>query len=66
MTHYTIGIEEEYFVSNARTFAPATRMPKELVRAFLKLKHGSVTTEMLQAQIEVNTEVCETFDQARE
>ncbi len=68
MKPYTVGIEEEYFVSNARTFAPATRMPKELVRAFLKLKpkHGSVTTEMLQAQIEVNSDVCETFDQARE
>jgi carboxylate-amine ligase len=68
MEHYILGIEEEYFVSNARTFAPATRMPKELARAFLKLrpKYGSVTTEMLQAQIEVNTEVCETFDQARE
>jgi len=66
MKNYTVGIEEEYFVSHARTFAPATRMPKDLARAFLKLKHGSVTTEMLQAQIEVNTGVCETFDQARE
>ncbi len=65
MTNYTVGIEEEYFVSHARRFAPATHMPKELARAFLKIKYGSVTTEMLQAQIEVNTEVCETFDQAR-
>jgi glutamate---cysteine ligase / carboxylate-amine ligase len=63
---YTIGIEEEYFVSHARTYAPATRVPKELARAFLKAKYGSVSTEMLQAQIEVNTEVCETFGQARE
>ena len=36
------------------------------MRAFLKLKYGSITTEMTQAQIEVNTGVCETFDQARE
>ena len=66
MQAYTVGIEEEFFVSHARTFAPATRVPKELARAFLKLKYGSVTTEMLQAQIEVNTGVCTTFDQARE
>jgi carboxylate-amine ligase len=66
MNNYTVGIEEEYFVSNARTFAPATHVPKELARAFLKLKYGSVTTEMMQTQIEVNTGVCETLDQARE
>jgi len=66
MQNYTVGIEEEYFVSHARTFAPATRVPKELARAFLKLKYGNVTTEMLQAQIEVSTGVCTTFDQARE
>ena len=66
MQNYTVGIEEEYFVSHARNFAPATRVPKELARAFLKLKYGNVTTEMLQAQIEVNTGVCTTFDQARD
>ena len=66
MQNYTVGIEEEYFVSHARSFAPATRVPKELARAFLKLKYGNVTTEMMQAQIEVNTGVCTTFDQARE
>lgn len=66
MHKYTVGIEEEYFVSHARTFAPATRTPRELTRALLKLKDGSVTTEMMQAQIEVNTGVCETLDQARE
>lgn len=66
MNNYTVGIEEEFFVSHARTFAPATHVPKELARAFLKLKYGSVTTEMMQTQIEVNTGVCETLDQARE
>src|SRR5258706_15795059 len=66
MKNYTVGIEEEYFVSHVRTFVPATRVPKEIARAFLKLKYGSVTTEMMQAQIEVNTGVCETLDQARE
>jgi glutamate---cysteine ligase / carboxylate-amine ligase len=66
MQSYTVGIEEEYFVSHARSFAPATRVPKELARAFLKLKYGNVTTEMMQAQIEVNTGACTTFDQARE
>src|SRR5436190_1203700 len=66
MHKYTVGIEEEYFVSHARTFAPATRMPKDLARAFLKVKYGNVTTEMIQAQIEVNTGICETLDQARE
>jgi carboxylate-amine ligase len=66
MKNYTVGIEEEYFVSHVRTFVPATRVPKEIARAFLKIKYGSVTTEMMQAQIEVNTSVCETLDQARE
>ena len=66
MSTYTVGIEEEFFVSHMRTFAPATHVPKELARAFLKLKYGSVTTEMMQAQIEVNTGVCETLDEARE
>ena len=66
MQNYTVGIEEEFFVSHARSFAPATRVSKELARAFLKIKYGNVTTEMLQAQIEVNTGVCTTFDQARD
>lgn len=66
MNDYTVGLEEEYFVSHARTYAPATRVPKELAREFLQLKYGNVTTEMLQTQIEVNTGVCTDFDQARE
>jgi glutamate---cysteine ligase / carboxylate-amine ligase len=66
MNNYTLGIEEEFFISHERTFALATRVPKELARAFLKLKYGSVATEMLQAQIEVNTGVCENLDQARD
>lgn len=66
MKTYTVGLEEEYFISHERTFAPAARVPKELARAFRELKHGSVTTEMLQAQIEVSTTVCETLGEARE
>ena len=66
ITPYTVGIEEEFFVSHARSFAPATRVPTSLARAFLKLKYGNVTTEMMQAQIEVNTGVCATFAEARE
>lgn len=66
MHKYTVGIEEEYFISHARTFAPAARIPKELTRAFLKLKYGSVTTEMMQAQVEVSTGACESFEDARE
>jgi carboxylate-amine ligase len=63
---YTVGIEEEFFVSHARSFAPARHIPRELVRAFLKLKYGNVAPEMLQTQIEVNSGVCGTFGQARE
>ncbi len=66
MQAYTIGIEEEFFVSHARTFAPATRVPRDLARAFLKLKYGNVSTEMMQTQIEVNTAACATFDEARD
>jgi carboxylate-amine ligase len=66
MQAYTVGIEEEFFVSHARTFAPATRVPRDLARAFLKLKYGNVSTEMMQTQIEVNTGACTTFDEARD
>jgi carboxylate-amine ligase len=66
MPDYPIGIEEEFFVSRGRTFAPARQAPQKLVRDLLEVRPGHVSTEMLQAQIEVNTGVCRSFDQARE
>ncbi len=62
---YTIGIEEEYFVFDARTRRALLRADKKFL-ALLKKKLGDrVTTEMLQSQIEVMTTPCETMDAAR-
>jgi len=65
MPDYSIGIEEEFFVSHARTYAPSRQTPQKLVREFLRIRPGNVSTEMLQIQIEANTGVCGSFDQAR-
>lgn len=62
---YTIGIEEEYFVFDAKTRSALRRADKK----FLTSAHDSlgkqVSTEMLQSQIEVMTKPCETMDEAR-
>jgi carboxylate-amine ligase len=63
---YSIGVEEEFFVFDAKTRLAA----RELDRAFLAKAqselHDRVVTEMLQSQIEVVTPVCDTVAEARE
>ena len=62
---YTIGIEEEYFVFDAKTRrAVRRRDPKFLALARAALG-DRVMTEMLQSQIEVATPPCTTFGEAR-
>jgi glutamate---cysteine ligase / carboxylate-amine ligase len=63
---YSIGMEEEYFVFDARSRRAIVRANKRfLVRARQRL--GShVMTEMLQSQIEVATPPCRTMHEARE
>jgi carboxylate-amine ligase len=63
---YSIGIEEEFFVFDART----RRSVRRLDQKFRKQAQGSLgdllKTEMLQSQIEVATPPCDTLAQARE
>jgi glutamate---cysteine ligase / carboxylate-amine ligase len=62
---YTIGLEEEYFVFDARTRRAVCRLDKKfLARAQTELG-DRVMTEMLQSQIEVATPPCATMDEAR-
>jgi carboxylate-amine ligase len=63
---YTTGIEEEFFVFDAKTRRAVRRINKKfLARTHTQLGE-SVMTEMLQSQIEVATPPCETMAQARE
>ncbi len=63
---YTIGIEEEYFVFDARSRRAVARVNKRfLVRARQRLG-DRVTTEMLQSQIEAVTPPCRSIGEARE
>lgn len=62
---YTIGIEEEYFVYDAKTRRALRRADKKFLNAIKKSLGDRVTTEMLQSQIEVMTSPCETMAEAR-
>jgi carboxylate-amine ligase len=63
---YTLGMEEEYFVFDAKTRRAVRRVEKK----FLSLAHQKlgdrVMTEMLQSQIEVATPPCFTTAEARD
>ncbi|MEI7804786.1 MAG: carboxylate-amine ligase [Hyphomicrobiales bacterium] len=63
---YTIGIEEEYFVFDAKTRRAVTRANKRFLAGAKKRLGDRVMTEMLQMQIEVATPPCETMQAARE
>ncbi|MDO9412462.1 MAG: carboxylate-amine ligase [Pseudolabrys sp.] len=62
---YTIGIEEEYFVFDAKTRRALQRADKKFLASVQKSLGKQVSTEMLQSQIEVMTTPCETMDEAR-
>jgi carboxylate-amine ligase len=62
---YSIGIEEEFFVFDAKTRRAARKLDaKFLTRAKQRLG-DQVMTEMLQSQIEVATPPCDNLAQAR-
>lgn len=65
-TMYPIGIEEEYFVFDAKTRRAVTRANKKFLSGAKKRLGERVMTEMLQMQIEVATPPCETMQAARE
>ena len=62
---YTIGIEEEFFVFDAKTRRAVRRIDKKFLAALKKILGASVSTEMLQSQIEVASPPCESLSEAR-
>lgn len=62
---YTLGIEEEYFVFDAKTRRAVRRLNKKFLGHVQKELGKHVTTEMLQSQIEVVSPICATMDEAR-
>lgn len=62
---YTFGIEEEYFLSDLRTFGAVRHVPQRFITAAREAFPGEVQREMLQSQIEVATPVCHEMGDAR-
>src|SRR4249919_1136167 len=63
---FSFGIEEEYFLADARTFQVICESPEALFEA-ASLQTGRLATrEFLQAQIEVGTNVHSNMADARE
>jgi glutamate---cysteine ligase / carboxylate-amine ligase len=62
---YTIGLEEEYFVFDARTRRAVCRLDEKFLSRAQTELGDRVMTEMLQSQIEVATPPCATLDEAR-
>jgi carboxylate-amine ligase len=62
---FPFGIEEEFFVFDARTRRAVKRMGKRFLAAAKKALGERVSREMLQSQIEVATPPCETMLDAR-
>ena len=63
---YSLGMEEEYFVFDAKTRRAVRRIDKKFLAQLKKQLGNSVMTEMLQSQIEVATPPCQTMAEARE
>ncbi len=62
---YRIGLEEEFFVFDARTRRAVRRIDRKFLERVQKDLGDRVMTEMLQSQIEVFTPPCETIGEAR-
>ena len=62
---YTVGMEEEYFLFDARTRRVARRANKKFLSLVQKQLGDRVMTEMLQSQIEVATPPCVSMEEAR-
>src|SRR5690242_7452110 len=63
---YSIGVEEEFFVFNARTRRAVSRLDSKFLKQAQAELGDMLKHEMLQSQIEVATPPCETLAQARE
>ncbi len=62
---YSIGMEEEYFVFDAKTRRAVQRFDKRFLVLARKALGDRVMTEMLQSQIEVATPPCDSMSEAR-
>jgi carboxylate-amine ligase len=62
---YTFGIEEEYFIFDAKTRRAAKAANSKFIAAAKKRLGDRVTTEMLQSQIEFVSPPCATFPEMR-
>src|ERR1700692_1225257 len=62
---YTVGMEEEYFVFDAKTRRAVRRVDRKFFAAAQKRLGDRRMTEMLQSQIEVATPPCASMDEAR-
>ncbi len=62
---YTLGIEEEYFIFDARTRRAVSRLDKKFLALARQNLGDRVMTEMLQSQIEVATPPCNKMSEAR-
>src|SRR5215207_10550426 len=66
VAEYSFGIEEEYFLADASTLEVAVHTPNELFEAANWSTGGQATREMLQAQLEVASNVHLDVGDARE
>jgi carboxylate-amine ligase len=66
VSEYSFGIEEEYFLADRETFEVAMQTPNELFVASNWSTGGLATREMLQAQLEVATNIHGDINDARE
>jgi len=62
---YTVGMEEEYFVFDAKTRRAVRRIDKKFFSLAQQELGDRVMTEMLQSQIEVATPPCASMEEAR-
>jgi carboxylate-amine ligase len=63
---FTIGVEEEYLLVDKETRALVVDPPKSLIGECEKHVGEQVTSELLRAQIEIGTKVCDNVQEARE
>ncbi|MDR6305676.1 carboxylate-amine ligase [Nitrobacter vulgaris] len=66
VSEYSFGIEEEYFLADRETFEVAMQTPNELFEAANWSTGDLATREMLQAQLEVATNIHGDINDARE
>jgi len=62
---YTLGMEEEYFVFDAKTRYSVRRANKKFLARAQEQLGDRVMTEMLQSQLEVATPPCDSMKEAR-